>query len=93
MKLASFVADDIKWFSEDKLKRRRSSVGLLEAIMPLMVGGGNGRADRNVMCLLFPLAAVFLLSVGVAAVPEEHKTGVQEQPAQEVKALTSMLPI
>lgn len=49
--------------------------------MPLRVGG---RADRNVMRLLFPLAAVFLLSVGVAAaVPEEHKAAVQEQPPQE----------
>ncbi|XP_051233329.1 transmembrane protein 165 [Dicentrarchus labrax] len=54
--------------------------------MPLMVGGGDGRTDRNVMCVLFPLAAVFLLSVGVAAVPEEHKAAVQEQPPQEKAA-------
>ncbi len=61
--------------------------------MPLTVGGGDGRADRNVVFVLFPLAAVFLLSVGVAAVPEEHKAAVQEQPPQEVKALPSLLPV
>ncbi|XP_076582538.1 putative divalent cation/proton antiporter TMEM165 [Chaetodon auriga] len=51
--------------------------------MPLTVGGGDGRAVRNVMSVWFPLAAVFLLSVGVAAVPEEPKAAVQEQPQQE----------
>lgn len=61
--------------------------------MPLMVGVGNGRADRNVMCVLFPLAAVFLLSVGVVAVPEEHNAAVQEQPPQEVAHLHSLLLI
>ncbi|XP_070688906.1 putative divalent cation/proton antiporter TMEM165 [Pempheris klunzingeri] len=50
--------------------------------MHVMVGGGDGRADRNVMRFLFPLAAVLLLSVGVSAVPEELKP-VQEQPPQE----------
>ncbi|XP_042272510.1 transmembrane protein 165 isoform X1 [Thunnus albacares] len=53
--------------------------------MPVMVGGGEGRTDRNVMCVLLPLAAVLLLSVGVAASPEEQKP-VQEQPPQEQKA-------
>lgn len=48
-----------------------------------MVGGGDGRAARNVICVLFPLAAVFLLSIGAAALPEEHKQAVQEQPVQE----------
>lgn len=53
---------------------------LLEAIMPGLVGrGGDGGANRN---LLFPLVAVFLLSVGVAAVQEEQKA-IQEQPQQE----------
>ncbi|TKS75031.1 Transmembrane protein 165 [Collichthys lucidus] len=49
--------------------------------MPLTVGGGHGPVHR----VLLPLAAaaVFLLSVGVAAVPEEHKPAVQEQPPQE----------
>ncbi|XP_019133228.1 putative divalent cation/proton antiporter TMEM165 [Larimichthys crocea] len=48
--------------------------------MPLTVGGGRGPVHR----VLLPLAAaaVFLLSVGVAAVPEE-KPAVQEQPAPE----------
>lgn len=50
--------------------------------MPVMVGGGDRRADRNVMCVLLPLAVVLLLSVGVAASPEEPKP-VQEQPVQE----------
>ncbi|KAF3835120.1 hypothetical protein F7725_027678 [Dissostichus mawsoni] len=60
-----------------------SLVSILDAIMPLMVGGGNRRADRNVMPVLFLLsAAVLLLSVGVSAVPEEHKP-VQELPPQE----------
>ncbi|KAL7397794.1 hypothetical protein ABVT39_028081 [Epinephelus coioides] len=48
--------------------------------MPLTVGGGDRRADR--VCVLFLLAAVLLLSVGVAAVPEENNP-VQEQPQQE----------
>lgn len=51
--------------------------------MPLTVGGRDGRGDKNVMSVLLPLAAVFLLSVGVAAIPEEHKAAVQEQPPQE----------
>lgn len=54
--------------------------------MPLRVSGGDGRAVRNVMCLLFPLVAVLLLSVGVAATPDEDKA-VQEQPPAE-KATT-----
>lgn len=52
--------------------------------MPLMVSGRNGWADRNVMSVLFLLAAVGLLSVGVVAVPEEQGAAVQEQPQQEV---------
>lgn len=54
--------------------------------MPSMVSGGNGRSDRrSVRCVLFPLAVVFLLSLGVAAVPEEqHNAAVPEQPKQEV---------
>uniref|UniRef100_UPI0037E8E3D1 putative divalent cation/proton antiporter TMEM165 n=1 Tax=Semicossyphus pulcher TaxID=241346 RepID=UPI0037E8E3D1 len=54
--------------------------------MPLLVSGGDRRAVKNVMCLLFPLVAVLLLSVGVAAAPEEDKA-VQEQPQAE-KATT-----
>ncbi|XP_074524259.1 putative divalent cation/proton antiporter TMEM165 [Halichoeres trimaculatus] len=54
--------------------------------MPLRVSGGDGRAVGNVMCLLFPLFAVLLLSVGVAATPDEDKA-VQEQPPAE-KATT-----
>ncbi|KAA8589806.1 hypothetical protein FQN60_013171 [Etheostoma spectabile] len=50
--------------------------------MPLMVGGGDRRADRNVMSFFFLLSAVLLLSVGVAAVPEENPP-VKEQPPQE----------
>lgn len=51
-----------------------------------MVGGGNGRFDRrSVRYVLFPLAVLFLLSLGVAAVPEEqHNAAVAEQPKQEV---------
>lgn len=50
--------------------------------MPGLVGrGGDLGANRN---LLFPLAAVLLLSVGVAAVQEEQKA-IQEQPQQEVE--------
>lgn len=91
MKLARFVADDIKWFTVDKLKRRLCLVSISEAIMPFMVGGGDRRADR--LCFLFLLSAVFLLSVGVAAIPEEQQKSVQEQPPQEVTALNSLLPI
>ncbi|KAI3368334.1 hypothetical protein L3Q82_008041 [Scortum barcoo] len=46
--------------------------------MPVTVAG---RAERNVIILLFLL--VFLLSVGLAALPEEHKSSVQEQPPEE----------
>lgn len=61
--------------------------------MPVMVGGGDRRADRNVMCVLLPLAVVLLLSAGVAASPEEPKP-VQEQPVQEVQAYTFLnIPI
>lgn len=56
--------------------------------MPLMVGGVNGRARRKVMCTSLRLAAVFLLSVGVVAVPEENNAAVQEQPPQEVVCFT-----
>ncbi|XP_068174878.1 putative divalent cation/proton antiporter TMEM165 [Antennarius striatus] len=52
--------------------------------MPLRVRGGSDRAHRSVVCVLLPLAAVLLLlSVGVAAVPEEQKPAVQEQIPQE----------
>lgn len=57
--------------------------------MPLMVGAGHGRANINVRCVLFPLAVVLLLSVGVAAIQEEHKS-VQEQAPQEVSAFISL---
>ncbi|XP_030583200.1 putative divalent cation/proton antiporter TMEM165 [Archocentrus centrarchus] len=51
--------------------------------MPLAAGRGDGGANRNAMCVLFPLTAVLLLlSVGVTAIEEEHKS-VQEQPPQE----------
>nr|XP_043900851.1 transmembrane protein 165 isoform X2 [Solea senegalensis] len=51
--------------------------------MPVMAGGVQGRTSRNVtLFVLVPLAAVLLLSVGVAAVPEEHNP-VQEQLPQE----------
>ncbi|KAM7388583.1 hypothetical protein PAMP_024748 [Pampus punctatissimus] len=53
--------------------------------MPVMVGGGDGRAQRNVICVLLPLAAVLLLSVGVVASPEEQKP-IQDQPPHEQKA-------
>lgn len=53
-------------------------------------GSGGARAGRNdVMCLWFPLLAVVLLSVGVAATPEEDKA-VQEQPPAEVKHLCAI---
>lgn len=52
--------------------------------MPLMVGGGNGRAGRKMMCASLRLVAVFLLSVRVVAVPEDNVAAVQEQPPQEV---------
>lgn len=48
--------------------------------MPAIVGRGAGRANVSVMSLLFLL--VSLLSVGVAAIPDEHNP-VQEQPLQE----------
>ncbi|XP_068599847.1 putative divalent cation/proton antiporter TMEM165 [Brachionichthys hirsutus] len=51
--------------------------------MPLRVRGGSERAHRNVMYVLFPLAAVFLLSVGVAAAPEEQKPPLQAQSLQQ----------
>ncbi|XP_029002977.1 transmembrane protein 165 isoform X2 [Betta splendens] len=54
--------------------------------MPLVVGG-HGRAAGSLTRVLFLLAAVLSLTVGVAAVPEEQKP-VQEQP-QEEKALIS----
>lgn len=57
-----------------------------------MVGGGEGRAASSLMCVLFPLAAVVLLTVGVAAIPEEHKAA-QEQPPEEVQSLTDLFPI
>ncbi|XP_014853212.1 PREDICTED: transmembrane protein 165 [Poecilia mexicana] len=47
--------------------------------MPVMLGRGDGGANRS---LLFPLAAVLLLSVGVAAIQEEQKA-VQEEPQKE----------
>ncbi|XP_008405685.1 putative divalent cation/proton antiporter TMEM165 [Poecilia reticulata] len=47
--------------------------------MPVLLGRGDGGANRS---LLFPLAAVLLLSVGVAAIQEEQKA-VQEQPQNE----------
>lgn len=54
--------------------------------MPPTVGGGNGRSNRKSgKYVLFPLAVLFLLSLGVAAVPEEqHNAAVPEQPKQEV---------
>lgn len=61
--------------------------------MPLMVGGGDGRAATNVMCcfLLTLAAAVVLSSAGVAASPDEHKP-VQEQPPQDVQAVSWFSP-
>lgn len=53
--------------------------------MPVAVSGGDGRARRNVMLVLCPLAALLFLSATVSAIPEEHKP-VQEQPVQEVRA-------
>ncbi|AWP11220.1 putative transmembrane protein 165 [Scophthalmus maximus] len=51
--------------------------------MAVAVGGGRGRAERDVLRASVALAAaVLLLSLGVAAVPEEHRS-VQEQPQQE----------
>ncbi|XP_063323109.1 transmembrane protein 165 [Pelmatolapia mariae] len=51
--------------------------------MPRAAGRRDGGANRNVMCVLFPLTAVFLfLSVGVTAIQEEQKS-VPEQPPQE----------
>lgn len=67
----------------------KQTVSESEAIMPLMVGGGHVRADRSVIRVLFPLAAVLLLLVRVSAVPEELKPA-QEQPPQEVKPLITL---
>lgn len=56
--------------------------------MPRAVVRRDGGANRNVMCVLFPLTAVLLfLSVGVTAIQEEQKS-VQEQPPQEVKCFS-----
>lgn len=58
--------------------------------MPRAAGRRDGGASRNVMCVLFPLTAVFLfLSVGVTAIQEEQKA-VPEQPPQEVKGFASL---
>lgn len=58
--------------------------------MPRAAGRRDGGASRNVMCVLFPLTAVFLfLSVGVTAIQEEQKA-VPEQPPQEVKGFVSL---
>ena len=54
----------------------------------MVAGRGAGRADgRRVIGVLVPLlAAVVLLSAGVAsAIPEEHGKALPEQPQQEVK--------
>lgn len=56
--------------------------------MPRAAGRRDGGASRNVMCVLFPLTAVFL-SVGVTAIQEEQKA-VPEQPPQEVKGFASL---
>lgn len=59
--------------------------------MPRAVVRRDGGANRNVMCVLFPLTAVLLfLSVGVTAIQEEQKS-VQEQPPQE-KASSAQPP-
>lgn len=58
--------------------------------MPLAVGGG--RTASSLMCVLFSLAVVLLLTVGVAAIPEEHKPA-QEQPPEEVHSSTSLFPV
>lgn len=58
--------------------------------MPRAAGRRDGGASRNVMCVLFPLTAVFLfLSVDVTAIQEEQKA-VPEQPPQEVKGFASL---
>ncbi|XP_034560883.1 transmembrane protein 165 [Notolabrus celidotus] len=51
--------------------------------MPLRVSGGDGRAVKDVMRLLFPLVAVLLLTVGVAAAPEEDKAAHEQLPAEK----------
>lgn len=86
MELYGFVADNMQWYEGEKLARKSSRVGVSEeVIMPRAAGRRDGGASRNVMCVLFPLTAVFLfLSVGVTAIQEEQKA-VPEQPPQEVK--------
>lgn len=61
---------------EDSLTARVGSLPV--AIMPVLLGRGANRS------LLFSLAAVLLLSIGVAAIQEEQKA-VQEQTQNEVE--------
>lgn len=91
MKLSGFVADNMQWYAGEKSARKSSRIGISEEIiMPRAVGRRDGGANRNVMCVLFPLTAVFLfLSVGVTAIQEEQKS-VPEQPPQEVKGFASL---
>ena len=88
MKLARPAAGDIKWLTEEKSTSQRSSVGASGAIMSVTLRGSHGRAGRDVLRVMVPLAAaVLLLSVGVSAVPEEHKAvPVQELLPQEVRS-------
>lgn len=91
MELYGFVADNMQWYEGEKLARKSSRVGVSEeVIMPRAAGRRDGGASRNVMCVLFPLTAVFLfLSVDVTAIQEEQKA-VPEQPPQEVKGFASL---
>lgn len=71
-----------------KNKEQQSSVGSLGAIMALLVSRGNGGNRRTVIRSLFSLAVVFLLTVGVVAVPEEQIAAVQDQQQQQVALST-----
>lgn len=60
--------------------------------MPPTVGAGNGRPERRARGVWLPVAVVFLLSLGVVALPEEHNAAVQEQPQQEVVPVVRVRP-
>lgn len=88
MKLATHATADNKWQTVDILTHRYYYLGVVEAAMSPTVGrGGGGRSASSVMCVLLQLAAVLLLTVGVSAIPEEHKPA-QEQPPEEVQPST-----
>lgn len=56
----------------------------------LSLAGGDRRHDRSMTRFFFVLAAVLLLSVGVAAEPEERKPALEAAP-QEVTVTSPLV--